>query len=111
VLGFTEYQFEFNVGCRNGVEAMETDGIESAVVLETMCIVSVGVHGDCSKSENKPRRRILGSSAGDFQVGCQFSNRVRRSAFKRCKSSPSAHSQQLREKLYLQSLPGGRRST
>ena len=47
MLSFTENEFGFAVRRRDHVEAMETDGVEGAVIVETMCIVSVGVHGDC----------------------------------------------------------------
>jgi hypothetical protein len=46
MLSFTEYKVGFAVGCGNGVEAMETDGVEGTVFIQTMCIVSVGVHSD-----------------------------------------------------------------
>jgi hypothetical protein len=42
VLDFTECQFGFTGGCRNGSEAAETDGVEGAIVIATMRIISVG---------------------------------------------------------------------
>jgi hypothetical protein len=45
VLDFTERQFGFTGGRRNGSEAAETDGVEGAIVIATMRIISVGVHG------------------------------------------------------------------